>query len=202
MAVLDSLMKLYPFQIVYMADIDAILGLNSHMPLIQTLCEAYPDTTFWLDSGINDVQDLARLDAYANIKPVIGSENITSLEKYQAIQAQYPDAYVLSLDHAGDKRLGLIELHEQAAYWPKDIICMTLEAVGSQQGVAVHPLHAVAARGKALSKTIALYAAGGVRHINDIKSLQSCGIEGVLVATALHQSLITQQDLIAFYGTK
>jgi uncharacterized protein related to proFAR isomerase len=40
-----------------------------------------------------------------------------------------------------------------------------------------------------------LIAGGGIRSLEEIMELQSLGIEGVLVATVLHQGIIGSQHL-------
>jgi phosphoribosylformimino-5-aminoimidazole carboxamide ribotide isomerase len=44
---------------------------------------------------------------------------------------------------------------------------------------------------------VSLITGGGVRGVDDLRSLQSAGIDGVLIASALHGGSITRADLKA-----
>jgi len=46
-----------------------------------------------------------------------------------------------------------------------------------------------------------IYVAGGVRHENDLQSLNDMGIDGVLIATALHTQQI-MADTIRYFTKK
>ena len=45
-----------------------------------------------------------------------------------------------------------------------------------------------------------LYAAGGVRNVNDCLQLKNLGLSGALIATALHNGEITAKQLSIFAG--
>ena len=59
---------------------------------------------------------------------------------------------------------------------------MTLCQVGSQLGADIEKLTSI----KNMAEDRQIYAAGGVRNNDDIKTLQRLNIAGALVATALH----------------
>jgi phosphoribosylformimino-5-aminoimidazole carboxamide ribotide isomerase len=48
---------------------------------------------------------------------------------------------------------------------------------------------------RALSDTQAIYAAGGIRHLEDLQHLNQDGIHGALIASALHAGTIGQAEL-------
>ena len=77
--------------------------------------------------------------------------------------------------------------------WPARVIVMTLDRVGSQSGPDLERLRAV----KTAAKERAIYAAGGVRGVDDLRSLMNAGITGALVASALHSGQITAADIHA-----
>lgn len=201
--VVTDLLKLYPFSTVYIADLDAILGLGNHNLIIEQICSTYPAVNFWLDCGIRQVNARAIYNAEKskNIRIVIGSENIVNLQDYRAISYACESKHVLSLDYSITSALGIGELHLSARFWPDDTICMTLNAVGGEQGVDIERLTWLSQLNSARKKPANLYAAGGVRHIDDLKAVESMGLAGVLVATALHNgSLNTSQ--IEYFNQK
>ena len=55
LAVVAALLKLYPFNTIYIADLDAILGLSDHTEIIKQISRAYPAVNFWLDCGVKQV---------------------------------------------------------------------------------------------------------------------------------------------------
>jgi phosphoribosylformimino-5-aminoimidazole carboxamide ribotide isomerase len=128
---------------------------------------------------------------------VIGSESIGGAEDVAALRALPTDRYVLSLDFKGDRFQGPRSILDQAEHWPRTVIVMTLERVGSAEGPDLFAVAAIAKRG---GPTRRIYAAGGVRHRADLEALCAAGAEGALVATALHAGTIKAGDLIEIAG--
>ena len=184
--IVAALLKLYPFRTLYIADIDAILGIGNHDALITKIINAFPKLTIWLDSG-------KRLSGCKAL-PVLGSESFLNLETY--LENKKP--HVLSLDFNAQGAMGISELHNEATHWPEEVICMALNAVGSSQGVDVARLEQI----MTLNKASKIYAAGGVRNINDLQALVAMNlsgqISGVLVASALHNGQMTGEDIAKF----
>jgi phosphoribosylformimino-5-aminoimidazole carboxamide ribotide isomerase len=201
LAIVAALLKLYPFQTLYIADLDAILGVGNHTELIELISKTYPQLTIWLDSGIRQANTCA-LYKTKQIKLVIGSENIANLQDYRAINKACKGQHILSLDYAATSQLGINELHESARFWPDNTICMTLNAVGSAQGVDINRLNTLIQLNKRQETPSKIYAAGGVRNPSDLELLTTMGITGVLVASALHNQKISAQDLQHVHQTQ
>jgi phosphoribosylformimino-5-aminoimidazole carboxamide ribotide isomerase len=182
--VVAALLKLYPFQTIYIADIDAILGTGNHDDLIEKINLNFPNVQIWLDAGNNRTN--------AKAIPVLGSESFLTLENY--LNQQKP--HVLSLDFNANGAIGITALHKSTEHWPDKVICMTLNAVGGAQGADIARLEQIIT----LNKSSKLYAAGGVRNIEDIQTLASLGLSGALTASALHKGKITQTDITKFYA--
>jgi phosphoribosylformimino-5-aminoimidazole carboxamide ribotide isomerase len=192
-SVLAALLKLYPFQTLYIADLDAILGagqdLNQHNALIARIRKLYPQLNIWLDNGAYHLNEKS-----TNITPVLGSESIHHLPDYLNLSAQ---KHILSLDYNATGAMGIAPLHDSAEHWPADVICMTLNAVGRGQGADLHRLNQIKNLNQSRKKPANIYAAGGVRDIADIGQLAQMGVAGVLVATALHNGKLSAQQLIS-----
>lgn len=204
LVVVAALLELYPFQTLYIADLDAILGLGDHIDLIEQVAEIYPKLTIWLDAGIRQVNARALYlsnphqsnpNQSGRIKPIIGSENIAHLQNYRAISYACESQHVLSLDYSATSAMGIAELHTSARFWPDDTICMTLNAVGSGQGVDYERLNALIQLNQARKNPSRLFAAGGIRNIADIQQLSKLGITGALIASALHSGNLSATDL-------
>ena len=196
--VVEGLLKLYPFRTIYIADIDAITNTGNHFELIEQLAKAYPQITWWVDNGVKNVNSRILHAPQANIRAVLGSENIHALQDYRAISYGYESRHVLSLDKLDNTELGAPELHNTGLYWPDDVVCMTLNNVGSDAGPDVARLQALQQLNLARKNPARLFAAGGVRNVDDCLQLQQLRIAGALVASALHSGEISAQDLSLF----
>ncbi len=197
LVVVAALLELYPFTTLYIADLDAILGVGTHAETIEIMAQKFPQVNLWLDSGVGQMNARA-LYQTAQMRTVIGSESIVSLLDYRAISYAIHSTHVLSLDYTATNALGIAELHNSARFWPDDTICMTLNAVGSTKGADLTRLQQLMLLNNARKNPSRVYAAGGVRNIGDLKQLKSMGIAGALVATALHNGQIGKLELEGF----
>lgn len=180
----------------YVADLDGIEGRGGNAGLAQSLVDALPGVSLWLDDG-SPVQAIsARIGQEESFVPVVGSETLKGTGDVAALRALPAGAYVLSLDFRGDDFIGPAEVLSEAAWWPDSVIVMTLARVGSGEGPDLGKVADAVRRGGARR----VYAAGGVRNCADIAALKQCGAAGALVASALHAGTITAGDLKRFAG--
>lgn len=190
--VADALARLHDFSIVYIADLDAILGRGHNRRHIDAIADRYPDVGLWLDTGAHDESDLVWLRARSAYHPVIGSESAPDTRLLDHARLLHADPYiVLSLDFQGDAFLGPPEFLINPALWPRRIIAMTLARVGSGLGPDLNTLRRLAA----LAPATDWYAGGGVRNVADLHALAEAGVSGALVATALHTGALNRSML-------
>jgi phosphoribosylformimino-5-aminoimidazole carboxamide ribotide isomerase len=190
LSIVSALLELYPFQTLYIADLDAIQNRGNHQAMIEAIDQKFPNLTIWLDCG-----KIQALHPTAKIKPVLGSEYIQNMQDYLEQSTACLKRHVLSLDFNARGAMGFANLYENAEFWPDEVICMTLDMVGNEQGIDLKRLSIL----KLINKSSAIYAAGGVKNISHIQRLEQLGIAGVLVATALHQKNITSGEIAAIY---
>lgn len=187
---------IYPFDTLYIADLNAIQrfpdAANQHRTIIATILDAFPELTIWLDAGIQQVSDAQRWQ-HPRIKPVIGTENMRQLDDYLAIQQALDNRFVLSLDFMPNGYQGPTQLMQDQHIWPQTVITMTLKQVGTQSGVDMAILHQILKQ----SHQQHIYAAGGVRDVQDLMQLRDMHVHGALVASALHHKQITSAELYA-----
>jgi phosphoribosylformimino-5-aminoimidazole carboxamide ribotide isomerase len=105
---------------------------------------------------------------------------------------------LLSLDFRGDAFLGPARLLASAGTWPHRVIVMTLARVGTGGGPDFTRLDEIIGRA---GPSRQVYAAGGVRNMDDLKRLRDLGVAGALVATALHTGQIKTGDLEEIAGS-
>jgi phosphoribosylformimino-5-aminoimidazole carboxamide ribotide isomerase len=184
--IVKAFREIYPFETLYIADLNAIQRLHSstqsHQAVIAEIQHAFPELHIWLDAGIRNTIDAQPWQSL-NISHVLGTESLESLTDYLTLIDAFPDKIVLSLDFMPSGYKGLEAFIQNNQYWPKDVIVMTLNHVGMQQGIASSTLAQI----MQLTHQHCLYAAGGVRNLTDIAQLACLGVHGALVATALHQ---------------
>jgi len=193
-SILSAFLELYPFKIIYIADLDAIQGKKNHSRIINKFAENYKECEFWVDAGLKHVR--AKKSDYVgkNIKLILGSENNISLTEYQNIINSKPEI-LLSLDFNENGLINNSYLLDNASNWPKRVMIMMLHLVGSNSGFDENILANILE----INKHSEIYVAGGIRNSNDIKSLHLKNIHGCLVATILHQQKITKEELDAFF---
>lgn len=186
--IVNSLMRLYPFKQLYIADINAIQGRAQHLDTIKHIRKQHPQIEIWLDAGISQAT-IAENWLAMGVLPVIGSESMVNISDYHAIHHKLENRHVLSLDWLDNRFLGPTELVEDTEDWPEYIISMTLNRVGSGSGPDIPRLQQLQAEHQNV------YAAGGIRDAEDLKTLADMGVAGVLVASALHNGVLTEMEI-------
>lgn len=183
--------------ILYIADLNAILGQGQNFELAQTLSEALPDTELWIDAGISNLEDCASWRSLGATL-VIGSETIAGLTEWEKIKDKLGRRAILSLDFDEAGVRGPKGLLEDPALWPETVIMMSLGRVGTESGQDLARFSQL--RNAAAGRDI--YIAGGVASTRDIAAAATAGARGVLVATALHAGAISQKEIAALLGER
>jgi phosphoribosylformimino-5-aminoimidazole carboxamide ribotide isomerase len=178
-----------PAGVLYVADLDAILGGPVQREALAALLAGLPGITLWLDAGFVDPASarslLASLGAEARrVRPVYGSESLADAASLRAL-AHEAEA-ILSLDCRLARPLDRAGCWEQPASWPGTVIVMTLDRVGAAGG----PDLVTFARLRAMAPDRVWIGAGGLRGATDLAAAASAGAEGWLVATALHDGTL------------
>lgn len=191
---------------IYIADLDAIQDSiqTNHRDLIERLtsCEKIH---VLLDAGISDAgqaRDWLNKGVY---KVIIGTETLEKLEALKEIPPNVdPARLIFSLDCRNGKILskcsGLSALspikaleYLHSSGW-QEIILLDLARVGSGQGAD----HSLITEAQASFPELTLLVGGGIKGPEELNRLQSLGIRGALVATALHDGTIGAQHIPAF----
>jgi phosphoribosylformimino-5-aminoimidazole carboxamide ribotide isomerase len=147
----------------------------------------------WIDAGFTNVTDCAFwLPLGATL--VIGTESLSFAEDWQELRASFGESLVLSLDYGAAGTRGPRALFAEPAYWPRRIIAMSLDRVGTGNGPEVERLRGVVE----LAGPRLVYASGGMRNIGDLERAAEAGAGGALIATAIHRGAVTQNEIAAF----
>lgn len=186
--VLNGFLSIFPFNIVYIADLNSITHTGNNDQLISQLLNENKDIEFWIDKG-EKMTDLATIKP-VNYRHIIGTESQD--EKKNNIPEQCIKNIILSLDFsATGEYIGPAELFKHSALWPQDIIIMTLSRVGSRCGPDLEMLNDYCRKYPQKN----FIAAGGIRNQNDLFRLKEIGINHALIASALHSGDIDSKEI-------
>lgn len=189
--VVDGLLRLFPFRMLYVADLDAIEGRGNHDTALAAIARGYPQVQLWVDNGVDEPDAAFAWLAHDVGHLVMGSESQRGPELIRAL-CKHPRV-LLSLDFRGAAFLGPREILVDATIWPTRVIVMALARVGAGGGPDLPRLADIERR--AADRLV--YAAGGVRSAADLWALAELGVAGALVATALHAGAIGPRELEA-----
>ena len=192
--IVSALLDIYSFQQLYIADLNAIQKIENvyttNFSVIEAIAKRFPHLKLWIDAGVSNNTELNIWQKLgANI--VLGTENFARLDNFLSLKNQPNLQFVLSLDFMPHGYQGPKELLTNSEHWSQDVIVMSLANVGVNQGMNIDLIKKV----MAIAVGENVYAAGGIRHIEDLIRLKDLGVYGALVATALHQKQLTYQHL-------
>jgi HisA/HisF family protein len=178
-----------PHQQLYIADLDALLGRPAQVAVLRTILHALPDLELWLDAGFASAVSASALLTDLGfdgerVVPVFGSESLASRAALVECFAGESNAAqrVLSLDRRNGQRLDAAGCWDAPALWPKRVIVMTLERVGSDAGPDLDTIIDVQRKAPAAF----IVGAGGIRDAADLARARDAGAGAWLVASALH----------------
>jgi phosphoribosylformimino-5-aminoimidazole carboxamide ribotide isomerase len=191
----------------YIADLNAIQGRGHHQALISRLAQQ-SGLRLIVDAGAANVASALQVLEAGASQVIIGAETLTTWETALAICAAVnPRHLIFSLDMRSGQVLsrcpqlvtskpvevlGLL----YRTNW-QEVILLDLSRVGT--GVGVDRM--LIAEARQMFPQLALLAGGGVRDATELDDLRTAGVAGVLVATALHQGIITRQHIAALISS-
>jgi phosphoribosylformimino-5-aminoimidazole carboxamide ribotide isomerase len=198
LTVATKLRQLCGHATLYLADLDAIVHRRPHHELYRTLTAT--GGMLLVDAGLRHVADAVAV-AETGIDVIAGLETVPDVAMLQAIVAAVSsERMVFSLDLKQGRSLG-------GPGWPADVfaiidqvvaagiirlIVLDLADVGSDAGGSTR---ALCRQIRDRWPELRLIAGGGVRGIDDLRQWSQLSLEGVLVASALHDGRITAGDI-------
>lgn len=188
-AVAQALARHCAARVVYVADLDALLGNAPQYRPLAAIAAALPDVELWLDAGWRDgdeAERFARALPGVRLTPVFGTESLRSIEDACRALAMR-DRAILSLDRKGGTAIDPAGCWDAPALWPARVIAMTLDRVGADEGPDVASFATIRARAPAPTQVI---GAGGIRGPEDLAAVRDVGASAWLVASALHAGRI------------
>lgn len=181
--------------LLYVADLDALLGGMPHTGVLQQLLQTVPALQLWVDAGFADraaaEQWLSGWEpALARrVTPVFASEALRDTAALRGLcqgDSVAAQRCVLSLDRRQGQRLDAAGCWDLPTAWPQRVIVMTLERVGAGEGPDLQTLAEV----RRSAPDVQLIGAGGIRHLADLQAAEAAGATAWLVASALHDGAL------------
>ncbi|MDE2180684.1 MAG: hypothetical protein KGJ40_07540 [candidate division NC10 bacterium] len=189
--------------VVYIADLDAIMGSGENLAIIGKMAASEPQLELLVDAGIHNALQARRLlDAGAK-KVVIASESLTSLSSASGLLTELgTESTLFSLDlkakdvtwrepSTESKDPGVIASRLLLLGF-REVILLGMDRIGVGGGADAELLGRVATA----VPGIRFIVGGGITSIKELTLLHRAGASGVLLATALHSGTITRGDLI------
>jgi len=180
----------------YVADIDALQGHRPRLAWLKELtdggCRAI------VDSGVKTAADAIPIAA-VGASVVVGTETLSRYEELKTlVQAWEPERVLLSVDLRNGRVVGneavwgcnpdpaaVIEKGTEAGV--RRFIVLELARVGTGVGPGTVEL---CSQLRQRFPGVELFAGGGVRNWSDVDALGEAGVDGVLVASALHDGVM------------
>jgi phosphoribosylformimino-5-aminoimidazole carboxamide ribotide isomerase len=186
----------------YVADLDAILNGEPNKSILQALCA--DRFSLVVDAGIRRGQDAAPIFDCGVDQVVAGLETLEGPRELTELVRQYGSGRIMfSLDLRDGKILS------NGSAWPSEpfevarcaieagcteLVVLDIARVGTGGGV---PTLGLCKQMRRTFPAVTILTGGGVRGIEDLRTLDRAGIDGVLIASALHDGTITPSDLTA-----
>jgi phosphoribosylformimino-5-aminoimidazole carboxamide ribotide isomerase len=186
----------------YIADLDAIAGARVQGPLLRQL--AGLGAALWIDAAVTEPARARGLIRLGAARVIVGLETLSSVRALAAVlEATGPERVVFSLDLRDGAPV--VRPGVAARATPLDLARAAIDAgvtsllvldvarVGSGRGVDDRLVSVL----RAAHPDVQLFAGGGIASVPEIERLADLGLDGVLVATALHDGRLRRADLEA-----
>lgn len=187
----------------YVADLDAIVNDTANLDIYGELRAA--GFRLMVDAGLKSAADAdIALTAGAD-QVIVGLETWPTLASLELLMNRLgPEQVVFSLDLRAGKAMRTLRdltsddpLDIAAAVLEagvRELIVLDLAAVGVGEGT---PTLALCRRIREFAPKVRLITGGGIRDIDDLKTLSGEGLDGVLIASALHNGRLKRDELCA-----
>lgn len=187
----------------YLADLDAIAGAPANTsPYVALKALGF---RLWVDAGLRSVEMAAPLIDSGVDKIIFGLETLAGPGELARACEALGSGLVFSLDLKDGEPLGDRQawkcsdawsiVEEAVATGVVLMIVLDLARVGGASGTGTEPL---CSRIIQTYPAVEIIAGGGVRGVQDLRRLQSCGVHAVLVASALHDGALRREHLVEF----
>lgn len=194
----------------YLADIDSFAGAPPNWTVYQTLLERgfglWVDSDWLKDGQFRQISK--QLGSTERFQPIVSSETLIELEQISAIEELQQSGWrvIFSVDQKGDQlitrspaidELSPLELIQRThAAGVRELIILDLQEVGTRHGFDdSRSVPNLISEVRQELPQMKLTSGGGVRSADDVAKWLSVGCDHVLVATAIHDCVLTPDDV-------
>lgn len=201
LSVAESLRTHFGFIEIYVADLDAILSDAANFEIYEQLQAA--GFRLLVDCGLKEPGSAEMALTAGAEKVIVGLETWPLLASLELLVRRVgAERIVFSLDLKNG--VPLCGFRDMISSDPLDIAASAIEAgiremivldlanVGTGEGLSTLPL---CRQIRSFAENCALITGGGVRDIADLEVLKNEGLDGVLIASALHNGAINREGL-------
>jgi phosphoribosylformimino-5-aminoimidazole carboxamide ribotide isomerase len=201
LSVASAFRESFGLMALYVADLDAILRRQPNIAVLRALCDA--GFRLLVDGGVERAEHARELFAAGAQSVIAGFETLAGPEELRRCCEEFgADRIVFSLDlregepMGGASTWGAADPFELAMAalrcGVRRLIVLDVAQVGTSRGPSAVPL---CRRIREAAPEIELITGGGIRHRDDLQLLATIPVDGVLIASALHDGRITREDL-------
>lgn len=184
----------------YVADLDAIQGKDPNTAELRKLFES-SRARIWLDLGLGPGKVIPHLPNLDRVRLIVGSETCQTSQFARDVLCAYGhEMLAFSIDLRGGVLIGGCQgwalaserdalgiAHAAARIGYRRMIVLDLAQVGAGTGCGTNDLLRAI---REEQPEMELIAGGGLKTWDDIDRLGECGVDAVLVASALHDGTI------------
>ncbi|WP_417850788.1 HisA/HisF-related TIM barrel protein [Thalassoglobus sp.] len=190
----------------YIADLDALTGHGKSTAEISALSET--GLKLIIDAGVVAPQAAVDLLECGATQVVVPLEALPSMNALSIVLSEIGrEQTVFSLDLKNGKPLEkrdqsrppLEIVNEAISVGVQKIIVLDLAGVGTSQGLSTVEL---CQQIRSAYSDVEIISGGGVRSLSDLTPLTDCNVNGVLIASALHDGHITPAQWMQFQQRK
>ncbi|MCQ6253419.1 HisA/HisF family protein [Methanocaldococcus sp.] len=169
---------------IYIADLNAIMNNGNNFEIIKNI----NFVNKIVDVGLREKNDLENIKKFLNKddKAIVGTETLRDINLIKEKEI------VVSLDFKNGELLNY-SLDDILPYIRENtpLIVLDISSVGTQRGVNIDLIKYV------MNKTNnPIYVGGGIKGMDDLKICYDLGVDGVLIATAIHKGILNLKEII------
>lgn len=191
----------YGFEELYIADLDSIINHNYQVERLKSiLCNS--KLKIMIDAGIQNQNDLKVIKDIGFQKIILGLETIESIETIrECTEIIGRDSIIISVDMKNKQlmtnnttisKLGIMGFIDELSRMNiNQIILLDIAKVGSKSGCYEEVYGEI----RRNYPNFSILIGGGARNINDLIYLKEKRMDGVLIASALHDGSISKDEL-------
>lgn len=201
--VLRALRQVYHCDTCYVADLDAIEGRHRNRCVLAEM--ARTGVSLIVDAGVVSVENAHELQDSGASQIVLASESLPRLDQLESfVESIGSKSLIFSVDlkHAqlrsADLQYLSISAEELIARVVEagieQIIVLDLGAVGTGSGI---PTLSLCQQAKRRWPHLQIISGGGVHSRTCLSNAKAAGLDGLLIASALHDGRLTADDIAA-----